>query len=632
MRVIVVPALAVGLLLLGGGAAGEEHQRPWCGVKDSGHSWDAGAVWSAQSLEEAGFEDEVDLSGKTAVIDILFLYTEEAERYWREEPAKWTAELRRHKGHSLREAVGRLVDEANAMLLNSGTNARLRMVGLVRGPASLDEIEDNGNDPEHVDYGYAMHVGVGWVRRHADAIALRDRYGADLVYLVMGGNVRWQAGVAGRPWELAAIPEEAAGALQYASLLTVRLLAHEVGHNLGLAHQRGEQYSSETTMRPGGRGFVGTGRYGRQKYSTIMANGPRASIGVLSPFYSTSSATGNGLVLGLPGEHEAVAAARFAAPYLAAVRRSKHVEDPGPHGCRGSGWSDCVGEGRFRVEAEYGTADGQRKPALIREAYLGDSGTLFYFYSWENPELLVKVLDGCGINGHYWVFGSAATDREYVVRVSDLRDGAVQQYGRGPSAPLIAEVTAFPCGGVAQVSSSSTTVPEPAASAWSGTAGWNAGAWSGAVPSAAVGRSSQADGGDCFSGWFKDCVVDGRFGTKVKYWLPGGAWEDEDEKWKAGTLGIVRQAVLGDNASLFYFFNWENPELLIKVVDGCAMNGHYWVFGSAASDLEYLVKVYDYRVRIPDGQGYPPGTFRLYERDGSNPLIADTTAFRCELD
>ena len=47
------------------------------------------------------------------------------------------------------------------------------------------------------------------------------------------------------------------------------------------------------------------------------------------------------------------------------------------------------------------------------------SSGLFRFFAPHNWEILVKVLDGCSLNGHFWVFLAAATDVEYTVRVED---------------------------------------------------------------------------------------------------------------------------------------------------------------------------------------------------------------------
>lgn len=79
-----------------------------------------------------------------------------------------------------------------------------------------------------------------------------------------------------------------------------------------------------------------------------------------------------------------------------------------------------------------------------------DSAGLFYFFDPDNWEMLVKVLDGCAHNGHYWVFGAAATDVGYEISVYDMSTGsppAVKVYDKpaGPPAPALVDVAAFPC-------------------------------------------------------------------------------------------------------------------------------------------------------------------------------------------
>ena len=57
----------------------------------------------------------------------------------------------------------------------------------------------------------------------------------------------------------------------------------------------------------------------------------------------------------------------------------------------------------------------------------GDTGT-FWFFNSANLELVVKVLDGRGINGHYWVFYGALSNVDYTIAVSDTDTGAVRTY------------------------------------------------------------------------------------------------------------------------------------------------------------------------------------------------------------
>ncbi|MEL7061062.1 MAG: hypothetical protein AAGN46_13655 [Acidobacteriota bacterium] len=73
-----------------------------------------------------------------------------------------------------------------------------------------------------------------------------------------------------------------------------------------------------------------------------------------------------------------------------------------------------------------------------------DSG-LFYFFDEDNWELLVKVLDGCGLNQHYWVFSAATTDVEFTLTVTDTLRNVTRVYENplGVSAPAITDTAAF---------------------------------------------------------------------------------------------------------------------------------------------------------------------------------------------
>ncbi|NQV05423.1 hypothetical protein HQ535_02650 [bacterium] len=74
---------------------------------------------------------------------------------------------------------------------------------------------------------------------------------------------------------------------------------------------------------------------------------------------------------------------------------------------------------------------------------LGDG--LFYFFDPDNAEMLVKVLDGCDFNGHFWVFAAAATDIEYTLTVTDTQTDESRTYGNalGSPAPAVVDTVAF---------------------------------------------------------------------------------------------------------------------------------------------------------------------------------------------
>lgn len=73
--------------------------------------------------------------------------------------------------------------------------------------------------------------------------------------------------------------------------------------------------------------------------------------------------------------------------------------------------------GRFLLRSEWGDAAGTR--GVGHPVPLTDETGWFWFFSPGNLELVVKVLDGCGINGHYWVFAAGLTNVEVDLEITD---------------------------------------------------------------------------------------------------------------------------------------------------------------------------------------------------------------------
>jgi len=103
----------------------------------------------------------------------------------------------------------------------------------------------------------------------------------------------------------------------------------------------------------------------------------------------------------------------------------------------------CLNGGTFWVSVDY--YEGHWKAATeLKGIDLPDTAALFWFYDPQNPELLVKVLNGCAINGHWWVYGSAATDRNYEVTVRRPNQTGLRFRRISPAVP-IAYTTGIPC-------------------------------------------------------------------------------------------------------------------------------------------------------------------------------------------
>ena len=95
-----------------------------------------------------------------------------------------------------------------------------------------------------------------------------------------------------------------------------------------------------------------------------------------------------------------------------------------PAGCEGAATRACLGDGRFRVEVgwfgESPAADAADARPLGRDAA--------YFRSPGGAGLVVQVLDGRAINGHFWVLSGALSHPSYSLAVTDLQTGESRTY------------------------------------------------------------------------------------------------------------------------------------------------------------------------------------------------------------
>lgn len=105
-----------------------------------------------------------------------------------------------------------------------------------------------------------------------------------------------------------------------------------------------------------------------------------------------------------------------------------------------------LGAGRFRVAAWWQTTDGRLGRAK-GEALSADTGVFWYFLAG-TAEVVVKVLDGCKVNGHAWVFAAGLTDVHTALRVTDAATGR-EAWSFNPHRTAfrpVQDTTAIPCG------------------------------------------------------------------------------------------------------------------------------------------------------------------------------------------
>ncbi len=254
----------------------------------------------------------------------------------------------------------------------------------------------------------------------------------------------------------------------------------------------------------------------------------------------------------------------------------------GPGGCVASATALCIGGGRFKVEAFWRDFQGN-SGAGQAQPLTGDTGT-FWFFSPNDVEVIVKVLDGRALDGHFWVFYGALSSVEYSLTVTDTATGLTRRYFN-PLGELasVGDTTAFgPMG--------ATAIGGPPAEA-AARRGRQAASVARTrqreeeIRSAAAGRSAAAApaaaGSGCQPGPLQLCLNGGRFAVTAH-------WTDFNGNSGAGTA-----VSLTGETGYFWFFSSGNVETVLKVIDGRSLNGHFWVFYGALSDVQYTLTVTD---------------------------------------
>jgi hypothetical protein len=96
------------------------------------------------------------------------------------------------------------------------------------------------------------------------------------------------------------------------------------------------------------------------------------------------------------------------------------------------------------------------------------------------------------------------------------------------------------------------------------------------------------------------CLGDGRFKVTASWEIAGGQ------------SGQARAVPLTQDTGYFWFFDDDNVELVVKVLDGCSSNERHWVFAGGLTDVEVKLRVEDTATGVervytnPRGRAYRP--------------------------
>jgi len=227
----------------------------------------------------------------------------------------------------------------------------------------------------------------------------------------------------------------------------------------------------------------------------------------------------------------------------------------------------CLNNNRFEVRLKYfnagtsGQGRGTMHPTTNTTGY-------FWFFNSTNLEVGVKVLDGSEINGNYWVYHGAITLLDYTLTLRDTVKNVIKSYQKtGTNLCGGGDIGAFP-----KSLSMEQTVPSFRDSFEASETG----------PRLALAKAL------CSPGATHSCLLGNRFKVVVNQ------------------SGAAKPAIkLNDETGSVWFYSADNPEVFVKVLDGRAINGKFWVLFGSMTGEPYEVVVTD-TVANTTKTYYPP--------------------------
>jgi hypothetical protein len=116
-----------------------------------------------------------------------------------------------------------------------------------------------------------------------------------------------------------------------------------------------------------------------------------------------------------------------------------------PAPCAPTGTRLCLQGTRFAVDVQYILADATSGPGNVL-TLTADTGA-FWFFAAANLEMLLKILNGCAVDGHFWVFAAGLTNAQVVTTVTDTTTGIARRYvnPQGTAFAPLQDTAAFSC-------------------------------------------------------------------------------------------------------------------------------------------------------------------------------------------
>lgn len=211
----------------------------------------------------------------------------------------------------------------------------------------------------------------------------------------------------------------------------------------------------------------------------------------------------------------------------------------------------CLQGGRFRAEVRWkDTATGARTPG--RAAQISNAAGYFWLSDPGSADLAVRILPA---TGGFTVSVASLSTMEAAVTVFDTATGRSRVYAN-PAGSLVSltDARSFP----AASSAARATAPEEA------------------------GDLAAAPAPACAVGPGQLCLAGGRIRAEMTWRNP-----------RTGRDQAATAVSLGGSSGYFWFTAAGAPEVVLKIVDGRAINRFFWVFYGAFSPEAYTLTVTD---------------------------------------
>ena len=541
-------------------------------------------------------------------LDILALYSVLAEDNWRD------ADM-----GTPRAMIQLALDYTNLAFRNNALPFTVRLVHMAEAPAALD-----GRS------GVLQRLTA-----NKQVAELRARYNADLVHFFTGESPN-VLGFCGQAWfPIFGDTAESFSEMGYGVSTSIcnvrdqsgdfpyvsRVFAHEVGHNLGAQHDpmNARSNAKDFVIKPWAFGHSDIQRV--PSIETIMSyrsRGPRR----WEPFFSTVRISPNDWTLGIELERENERAFQETLPM--AVQYSDFMPDPAdfdpPEDLpEAPGKLKVTSTSETSARLEWVDRSETERGFHVQARSGGGSWTIL---QTEAEDSETANVTGLTSRGRYTFrvrafHNQGAADSDAVTIT--LSSGGGSGPGPGPrpgDIDIPTDVAAAALGAAAvelfwQGVANGTVEIE--ARTW--TAGWEQVATAQAATGRATVENLESEAPYTFrlrtragsgkrSGWSGEvsattgdvtgacrtggqflCLSEGRFEVQTH-------WKNHLEEGDFGTATAVPIDV-SDESGMFWFFNSSNIELVVKTLDGRALNGHYWVYFGALSNVEYWVTVRD---------------------------------------